>query len=190
MTSKTPKTPHVAPAAAVVAPSPSARDAVVSKGMLVGLTEIQARDLEIGIYNWTLQKAEACKIPRSWASQRFLSRYMAKSRSVLANLDPSSYVGNTSLLQRVREELIAPHEIAHMQPMDVYPERWKEVVELKVQRDEYAATVKPVAMSNEYRCSRCKKNDCVYQELQLRSADEPATIIITCISCSHTWRVG
>ena len=77
-----------------------------------------------------------------------------------------------------------------MKPQELFPERWREVVDLKVQKDEYATTVKPVAMTDQFRCKRCKKRECVYQELQLRSADEPATIIITCISCSNTWRVG
>lgn len=156
----------------------------------IDLDELHARDLEIGIYNWSLQHADAFRVTKSWSNSKFVDVYSAKVRSVLTNLDPASYVGNGELRERLRAGGVKPHEVAFMKPQDMFPERWREVVELKVQKDEYATTVKPVAMTDQFRCKRCKKRECVYQELQLRSADEPATIIITCISCSHTWRIG
>lgn len=157
---------------------------------ILGLDETMSRDLEIGVFNWSLQQANEFRIPKSWANAKFRGIYTAKARSVLSNLDSLSYINNAGLLQRVKAGEVKPHDVPFMKPQDAFPERWREVVELKTQKDEYAATVKPVAMTDEYRCKRCKKRECVYQELQLRSADEPATIIITCISCSHTWRLG
>ena len=167
------------------------RGNVVSTCMtMTGLTEELAKDLELGIFNWSLEQADVFRVPKSWVSHKFTAIYGAKARSVIMNLDASSYVGNTDLIKRVLAGEVVPHAIPFMKPQEMFPERWREVVDLKVQKDEYAITVKPVAMTDQFRCKRCKKRECVYQELQLRSADEPATIIITCISCSHTWRVG
>jgi transcription elongation factor S-II len=149
-----------------------------------------ATDLEIGIFNWSLQQADYFRIPKTWSNVKFCAIYDAKAKSILANMDEESYIGNKGLLTNLRSNLIIPHDVAFMKPQELFPERWREVVDLKVQKDEYATTVKPVAMTDQFRCKRCKKRECVYQELQLRSADEPATIIITCISCSNTWRVG
>ncbi len=149
-----------------------------------------AKDLEIGVFNWALEQADLYRVPKTWSNARFRAIYDAKVRTMLLNLDKDSYVGNNHILDRVLRHEVKPHELPFMKPYELFPDRWKEVVELKVQRDEYAATVKPVSMTDQFRCKRCKKRECVYQELQLRSADEPATIIVTCISCSHTWRIG
>lgn len=157
---------------------------------LAGVGDLCAKDIEVGIFNWSIQQADAFRIPKLWSSSKFASLYAAKARSVMMNLDPETYVGNTQLVPLLASGEVKPHQIAFMKPQEMFPERWREVVALKVQKDEYAATVKPVAMTDQFRCNRCKKRECVYQELQLRSADEPATIIVTCISCSHTWRVG
>ncbi|PNH00201.1 Transcription elongation factor S-II [Tetrabaena socialis] len=155
-----------------------------------GLSDEHAIDLETGIYNWSLQQADAFRVPKTWTNAKFLNIYCSKTTAILANLDPDSYVGNRELLQRVLANRVKPHDLPFMKPQELFPERWRELVELKVQKDEYATTVKPVAMTDQFKCKRCKKRECVYQELQLRSADEPATIIIICISCNHTWRVG
>lgn len=156
----------------------------------LGLDTPQAEDLERGIFNWALQRADSKKIPKQYTNQRFMAVYALKTFSVLANADPTSYIGNSTLLPRIRNGEIKPHDVAFMKPQDSMPDRWKEVIELKVKKDEYAATVRPVAMTSQFRCQRCKKRECVYQEQQLRSADEPASIIVTCIACSNTWRVG
>ncbi|PNH12591.1 Transcription elongation factor A protein 3 [Tetrabaena socialis] len=170
---------------------PDIREQVVQLCKSVtGLGDDQAKDLEIGIYNWSLKQADSFRIPKLWTNSKFNDMYCSKTCSLLANLDPTSYVGNTDLIKRVLAKEVKPHDLPFMKPPEIFPERWREVVELKVQKDEYATTVKPVAMTDQFRCKRCKKRECVYQEMQLRSADEPATIIITCISCSHSWRVG
>ena len=157
---------------------------------VTGLSEDQATDLEIGVFNWALQQSDTFRVAKTWANTKFAAIYGAKARSVIMNLDITSYIGNTDLLAKVLTGDVKPHDIPFMKPQETFPQRWREVVELKVQKDEYATTVKPVAMTDQFRCKRCKKRECVYQELQLRSADEPATIIITCISCSNTWRIG
>jgi DNA-directed RNA polymerase subunit M/transcription elongation factor TFIIS len=166
------------------------RSKVVRMLSALGLDELLARDLEIGIFNWTLQQSDRLKIGKSYANPRFVAIYVSKARSVLSNLDADTYIGNTTLLPRVLDGSLLPHEVPFLKPQDMFPERWKEVVELKVQKDEYAATVKPVAMTHQFKCRNCKNYECVYQEVQLRSADEASSIIVTCISCGNTWRVG
>lgn len=154
------------------------------------LTDAQRKDIEIGIYNWTLAFAEEKKIPKAWAAGRFKAAYQSKARSVLANLDPASYVGNPRLLQRLKDGEFLPHETAFMTPDNTFPERWSSLLDAKVRRDEYVFQEKPAAMTTQFRCGKCKKNECVYQELQLRSCDEPVTLFITCLNCGNRWRMG
>lgn len=46
----------------------------------------------------------------------------------------------------------------------------------------------PQATTDLFECRKCKKRECVYYELQTRSADEPMTKFIKCCSCGFQWR--
>jgi DNA-directed RNA polymerase subunit M/transcription elongation factor TFIIS len=108
----------------------------------------------------------------------------------LANLDAQSYVRNTRLLSRLKEGECAPHDIASMPPDQVFPEQWAEVIRAKMQREEYMLTARPAAMTDQFLCGRCKKRECTFTEMQMRSCDEPATLFIQCLTCGNRWRLG
>lgn len=155
-----------------------------------GIDDEHARDMEIGLFNWSLAKADDRKMARDWRNAQFRALYAAKARSMLANTDPSTYVDNARLLQRLNEREFLPHEVAFMSPENLFPERWKHAIDIRMQRDQYINSARPAAMTDQFRCSRCKKRECVYQELQTRSCDEPASLFITCLNCGHRWRMG
>jgi DNA-directed RNA polymerase subunit M/transcription elongation factor TFIIS len=164
----------------------TALEAIVEK---TGLDEPHARDLEIGIFNWAIDFAEANRVIRSWRDDRFVAIYKNKARSVIANVDPDSYVGNDALLQRLVDGEFRPHDIPYMKCEDVFPERWKDILDMKVKQEYNLLHMKQVAKTTLYRCSKCKGNQTTYTEMQVRSADEPMTLFVRCISCSHTWRM-
>lgn len=37
-------------------------------------------------------------------------------------------------------------------------------------------------------CSKCKKKNCTYNQMQTRSADEPMTTFVLCNECGHRWK--
>ena len=39
-----------------------------------------------------------------------------------------------------------------------------------------------------FTCSKCKKNNTTYYQLQTRSADEPMTTFVSCLDCMKRWR--
>ena len=47
---------------------------------------------------------------------------------------------------------------------------------------------KAEAMTDQFKCGRCKSKKCTYYELQTRSADEAMTIFITCLNCGNRWK--
>lgn len=155
-----------------------------------GLGDDEVRDAEIGVFNWAIAKGHERRIACNWANPRFRMLYASKARSVVCNLHPESYVRNERLLQRVRDREFAPHQVAWMNPVNVHPERWRHEVEMKMRRDEYISNAKPMAMTDQFRCSKCRKRECSFMELQTRSCDEPATLFIQCLSCGHKWRMG
>jgi DNA-directed RNA polymerase subunit M/transcription elongation factor TFIIS len=155
-----------------------------------GIEELKAKDAEIGIYNWCIDYAEKENIIRNWKNPRFQQLYKDKAVSVIVNLDKDSYVNNVRLLDRLNEGEFLPHELAYLQRENICPERWRVLLDNKMKKDMHVIEEKPAAMTNEFRCGKCKKRECVYQELQVRSADEPMTLFITCLNCGNKWRIG
>jgi DNA-directed RNA polymerase subunit M/transcription elongation factor TFIIS len=154
------------------------------------LEESWAKDFEIGIYNWSINYADKHKVIKNWSNQKFLNLYLEKARSNISNIDKNSYIENERLLKRLNEKEFLPHDIAFMKPQNVFPERWTNILDLYLKRYENAYENRVVAMTDMYRCGKCKKNETVYHEIQSRSADESATIHIRCINCGNGWKIG
>ena len=154
------------------------------------LLPLQIEDAEVGVFNWVLTQADQKKIPRKWNNPLFKSLYVSKAKSVACNLDNNCYVNNSRLEKRLNDNEFLPHNIASMTPDYVFPERWREVIETKIRRDEYITNARPPSMTDQYKCSRCKRRECSYMELQMRSCDEPMSLFIQCLSCGHHWRMG
>lgn len=154
------------------------------------LSALQIKDAEVGVYNWVLNKADQLTIPRKWNNPLFRSLYVSKAKSVACNLDNGCYVKNNRLEERLNDSEFLPHNIAAMTADHVFPERWREVIEKKIRRDEYITNARPPSMTDQYKCSRCKRRECSFMELQTRSCDEPMSLFIQCLSCGHHWRMG
>lgn len=154
----------------------------------LGIDNIDAKNVEIGCYNWSLEFAENNKIIRNWKNSKFINVYRNKIISVYTNLNPDSYIDNGRLLKRLIDNEFAAQDIAYMTCDAINPEVWKEVIDRKVKKDEHVFEERPAAMTDQFKCGKCKKRECVFQELQIRSCDEPMTLFITCLNCGNRWR--
>jgi len=163
-------------------------DSSNNKPPLLSMDEI--KDIEIGVFNSAIQYASQCGIPCSWGNSRFRAIYDHKARSAVGNIDPKSYICNETMLNKIQERRVLPHDVSLMPRGEVFPERWSSVIEMKAQRDVYISTATPIAMTDQYKCKRCKKRECSFIELQTRSCDEPATLFIQCVQCGNRWRIG
>jgi transcription elongation factor S-II len=165
------------------------RENVLKLFSKLSITQLQAKDLEIGIYNNCIDYAIDNKIPLRWESEMFKSLYLAKARSVYINLNPKSIIQNKRLLKRLKAKEFMPHELAEMKYENLYPEIWKEIIDKELLRTKAAYEPTATAMTDRYTCGKCKKNKCSYYELQTRSADEPMTMFINCLHCGHRWKM-
>jgi transcription elongation factor S-II len=154
------------------------------------LSDVQLKDIEVGIYNWAIIESGNRGIVRNWSNTKFQRLYIEKARSVVNNIDIHSYIKNERLLERCREQEFLPHEIPFMKPENIYPDRWKTVVDAMMKKYENAYENKVVAMTNMFKCGKCKKRECTFYELQTRSGDESTTIFIRCVNCGNSWRQG
>lgn len=145
------------------------------------------RQLEQGTYNWCVEQSISSDVIPRWDNNVFKSMYTNKIRSIYTNLSKNSYVNNVGFIERFKSKQIDPYQVAYMEPHEIYPEKWEKIREAEYRKNKLLYQTKDVAMTDEYKCRRCKKRETSYFELQIRSADEPATLFITCINCGNRW---
>ena len=139
-------------------------------------------NLEKGIYNYAIKQADERNIVKKWDNSHFIHIYLDKLRSIYNNLK------NKELLQRLLSKEFKAHELAYMTHQDMVPEKWKQLIEDKKIRDENKYAPKLEASTDNFTCRKCKSKECTYYQLQTRSADEPMTTFVTCLSCGSRWK--
>lgn len=158
----------------------------------IDIDEKHVEDLEIGIYNWCIDYSNINNIFPGWKNDVFLKMYNNKLISVLSNLDPNSYLQNTHLLNRLKNGEFKPHDIPFMEPYELNPDKWISILKKKRQKEQSLLNSNMEAKTDLFKCGKCKQRKCSYYEMQIRSADESATIFITCLNpaCKNKWRIG
>ena len=148
----------------------------------------KSRNIERSIYNYSIKKANENYIVKKWDNKKFKSIYFNKVRAVYTNLKSNSYVNNKSFVDRVKKNEIKTKDIANLKNHEVFPEYWKEKIDIKMKRDQMLFEMKPESMTDAFLCKKCKKRECSYYEVQTRSADEPMTVFVSCLNCKTRWR--
>lgn len=139
-------------------------------------------NVERGVFNYSLKEASSKKIIKKWENPRFVQIYLDRLRSIYINLK------DTSFLNRIKNGEVTPNNIASMTHQEMNPSQWRTLIEQKVMRDANKYTNNIQASTDMFTCKKCKSKRCTYYELQTRSADEPATIFITCLDCGKNWK--
>ena len=148
----------------------------------------KSRNVEKSIYNYIIKLSKNKNIERSWNNDIFRNLYLSKVRSIFSNLKSDSYIKNNKFLTLVKNGEIDIQNIATMSVYDIFPENWKEILELKSKKDKLKYELKPEAMTDAFKCRKCGSRSTSYYEVQTRSADEPMTQFITCLNCNARWR--
>jgi transcription elongation factor S-II len=139
-------------------------------------------NLEKGVYNYTIKEANIRKIVKKWENPAFAQLYLDRLRSIYINLK------NEDLLTQIRQNEITPQSIAFMTHQELNPSHWRIFIDRKIKRDASKYTSNIEASTDMFTCKKCKSKRCTYYELQTRSADEPATIFVTCLDCGKHWK--
>jgi DNA-directed RNA polymerase subunit M/transcription elongation factor TFIIS len=144
--------------------------------------------LEESLFNYICEKSLQRKIIRKWDNPFFRKMYFNKARSLYTNLDKNSYVKNTYLISQIDNGKIDIEKIPFMNYQEIFPEHWKRLLDEKYKRDKLLYEEKMEAMTDQFKCGRCKSKKCTYYELQTRSADEAMTTFISCLNCGNRWK--
>jgi DNA-directed RNA polymerase subunit M/transcription elongation factor TFIIS len=136
---------------------------------------------ERGIFNATIRYCSDRDLPKSWASQTFAKLYDHRARCISCN---------DGLIQRIAARDVPAEEAADLRSHQMDPEAWREAVDRFEDKMKSAYEHRVVAMTDQYRCGKCKQRKCTYQEFFSRSADEGSVMHIRCLHCGHAWRMS
>jgi len=139
-------------------------------------------NLEKGVFNYAIKEANSKKIIKKWENPYFVQLYLDRLRSLFLNLK------NEELLSQLKNKEITPQSLAFMTHQEMNPEHWRALIDKKIKRDANKYTTNIKASTDMFTCKKCKSKRCTYYELQTRSADEPATIFVTCLDCGKNWK--
>lgn len=141
-----------------------------------------ARHLERATYNHTLQTATTKKIVKKWDNQNFVNLYLTQVYRMV------NLLNNTTILDKIIDGTIQTRNLPSMTAQEVCPEKWNALIQMKLERDKNMFNEDNQATTDQFPCWKCKKNKCVFYELQTSSGDESTTIFITCLSCGNRWK--
>ena len=147
-----------------------------------------SRKIEKSIYNYIINLSKEKNIQRSWSNVVFINLYRSKILSIYSNLDQNGYIKNDQLLNNIKDGTIKPENVGELSVYDIFPDNWKELLNIKSKRDKIKYELKPEAMTTLFKCRKCGSRETSYYEVQTRSADEPMTQFITCLKCGNRWR--
>ena len=140
-------------------------------------------NLEKSVLNYTIHEAGLRQIIKKWKNAAFCDIYLSRLRSMMANI-----LTNTELREQIWAGNITPEEMSKISHQEMKPERWRILIERKSKIDKSRFDNMLQASTDMFTCKKCKSKKCTYYELQTRSADEPATIFVTCLDCGKNWK--
>ena len=144
--------------------------------------------IEHSILRYTIDICDERKIIKKWDNNNFKKIYFNKSRSLYSNISSESYIKNINLLKNIKNNKVELNNIAFMTYQELFPEHWKKFLDEKHKKETCMYEDIIEAMTDEFKCGRCKNRQCSYYELQTRSADEGMTTFITCLKCGNRWK--
>lgn len=142
-----------------------------------------AINIEKSVYNYSIREATTKKIVKKWTNPFFVQIYEDRLRSIYRNLKT-----NKQFVERIFDGEISPEHLSNINHIEMAPEQWKELIDLKVKKDMNKFNSSEHSSTDLFQCRKCKSRHCQYYELQVRSSDEPMTIFVNCLDCGKHWK--
>ncbi|KAI5946848.1 Transcription elongation factor A protein 3 [Manis javanica] len=202
-TPSSPSTPTFAPSVCLLAPCYLTGDSVRDKCVEMLSAALKADDdykdygvncdkMASEIEDHILELCEGCgclDCPAA-GTQELKStdmKYRNRVRSRISNLkDPR----NPGLRRNVLSGAISAGLIAKMTAEEMASDELRELRNAMTQEAirEHQMAKTGGTTTDLFQCSKCKKKNCTYNQVQTRSADEPMTTFVLCNECGNRWK--
>jgi transcription elongation factor S-II len=140
-------------------------------------------NIEKGIYNHAVKESTIRKVIKKWNNRYFVQLYCDRFKTVFINLKTTPVLAN----KLIGGEIL-PSAFASMTHQEMRPEQWNDLISIKIKRDESKYVNRVEASTDIYQCRKCRSRKCTYYSAQIRSADEPMTVFISCLDCGQNWK--
>jgi len=140
--------------------------------------------IERSCFDDSMNIAEQELLPKDFMHVQFEHLYRTRVMRITKNLDVNSEVGDEYLATGLLNGAIDPVTISQLDDRDLSPLRNECLIEQLNARLNQHASIKTSSL---YRCRQCGHKESTVRSMQMRSLDEPATLIITCQFCGHKW---
>ena len=144
-------------------------------------------NLEIGIYNYSLNEAKQRNLVKKWDNPYFVQIYIDRLRSIYCNLK------NPNILEKIKNDKLNIKEFAFMTHQEMNEDKWQVFIEKKKREDLQQFKDENENIVGEFKCGYCARQgkpayNTRYYQLQTRSADEPMTTFVQCKDCGKRWK--
>jgi DNA-directed RNA polymerase subunit M/transcription elongation factor TFIIS len=166
-----------------------------------------ARNCERSVYNWAVQETRGVQDDPSWENRLFRARYKQKAFGLMKELERGPVVSAEvqvvgdrvsldvrvvpQLVKRLQRKELDAKNLARYAPDVLWPEGPWAKTAFDIKRKDLEMEVsraKGEEYTGMFTCGRCKSKRTTFYLLQTRSADEPMTAFITCMSCGNRWK--
>lgn len=130
-------------------------------------------NIEISIYNYTIDYCKKKHIECCWKNLMFKHIYTLKTNQIKFRLENSETMRN-----KLNSNDMDPRKISQIHFEEFYPN-------MSQQDDD---TRDDVIEDGMFKCRKCNSMKTTYYSLQTRSSDEPMTCFVTCIECKNRWK--
>ena len=180
------------------------REVAIHKLTNIIQNDKKSKNIEISIYNWTINYMKQNKIipvlptkknkkiydnSLTWENSRFVKVYLNKCRSIIFNLKNTN---NPDFLCKIKNGEIKSKDVSNLKPEEMYPDLWIPVFKKINDKEKRSLRNEGLLLENavetNYQCSKCKCRKIDHYGVQTRSADEPMTLYFTCLNCYNRWK--
>jgi DNA-directed RNA polymerase subunit M/transcription elongation factor TFIIS len=140
--------------------------------------------LERYCYNNTIEEAHKNNIIASWTDENFCNLYSSICAKISFNIEKGGIVNNPNIAKYILTNKIQISTLPSLSSVDLFPEKYEKIKK----RIELSKSIsQSVKTSASYTCRKCKKSECILENLYNRSLDEGVNLSIQCINCLHKW---
>ncbi|XP_062955560.1 transcription elongation factor A protein 2 isoform X2 [Cynocephalus volans] len=128
-----------------------------------------------------------CRAMLTAALQAVHMKYKNRVRSRISNLKDAK---NPDLRRNVLCGAITPQQIAVMTSEEMASDELKEIRKAMTKEAirEHQMARTGGTQTDLFTCGKCRKKNCTYTQVQIRSSDEPMTTFVVCNECGNRWK--
>lgn len=156
------------------------------------LPEKTSMNVEKSVYNYASKMCDkykkVCDVDQ--LVRHFRRVYAKKIRSVSFNMKHCE-----TFREGIIQNKFSYHTLPMMQPDDMNPNGLYAVMKQRLAKREAKQEEMRLYFESKhqtaqglYTCNKCKSGHTVFNAVQIRGADEPMTIFVTCMACNNRWK--